>query len=334
MLKRRKRLAPEINIWGMQLLFNQLLNEINFAGRLLFVCHKNPDPDTVGSALALGGFVESLGKKADYFCADEIPENFSFLKNAALFKNDSAVFGDDYDLVIFCDCSELARCGVPDVLNFKRQPWICIDHHLFKEKIGNWELRNERASANCEIIYKFLKFHNHFICPDTATMLLAGILIDTNFLSNSATESEIVSVAAELCSLGADYRAVVKSFYLNKNPKVLKLWGLSFARLKHNKESGITTTAILAGDSAGCEEAEEALGGLSNFLSAVLKSDIIMVLEERKGAVKGSLRTIKENISVAKIAEEYGGGGHAKAAGFICLGKLVEREDEWAIEKN
>ncbi|MFH1193603.1 MAG: DHH family phosphoesterase [bacterium] len=317
----------------MQLLFNQLLNEINRAGRVLFVCHINPDPDTVGSALALGGFVESLGKKADYFCADEIPDNFNFLKNAALFKNDAALFGADYDLVIFCDCSELSRSGVENILDCKRQPWVCIDHHLFKEKIGDWEVRDDRASANCEIVYKFLKFHNHLICPDTATMLLAGILIDTNFLSNSATKSEIVSVVAELCSLGADYRAVVKSFYLNKNPQVLKLWGLSLARLKHNKESGITTTAILSGDGAGCEEAEEAFSGLSNFLSAVLKSDIIMVLEEREGAVKGSLRTIKDNISVAKIAEEYGGGGHAKAAGFLCPGKLVEKEEEWAIER-
>ncbi|PJA92711.1 MAG: hypothetical protein CO133_01700, partial [Candidatus Komeilibacteria bacterium CG_4_9_14_3_um_filter_37_5] len=37
---------------------------------------------------------------------------------------------------------------------------------------------------------------------------------------------------------------------------------------------------------------------------------------------KGSLRTTKDHIDVARLAKELGGGGHQKAAGFTIEGRL------------
>ena len=58
-----------------------------------------------------------------------------------------------------------------------------------------------------------------------------------------------------------------------------------------------------------------------------------MVLKEIENGVRGSLRTASDNVNVAKIAEEYGGGGHQKAAGFICEGGIIEDEEEWRVER-
>ncbi|MFA5133504.1 MAG: DHH family phosphoesterase [Patescibacteria group bacterium] len=316
----------------MRLLFNQLADEISRRESFLFVCHRNPDPDTIGSALALGGYIESLGKKADYFCIDKIPYNFSFLK-IGYFSKDPTLFLKNYDAVIFIDCAESGRSGIKDVLQYKKQIWISVDHHLLRDQFADLEIRNPEASATAEIIYKFFTHIGAGINMDSATALLAGILIDTDFLSNAAATDESIKMAGELTSLGADYRSVVRAFHMNKNAKLLRLWGIAFSRLKYNKEKGIASTAIFKEDMEECPELDDALSGLSGFLNAILKTDIIMVFDNRSDLVKGSLRTARENINVAKIAEEYGGGGHAKAAGFMCPGKLVERENEWAIEK-
>jgi len=318
----------------MFILFNHLLNEINRRDKFLFVCHRNPDPDTVGSALALGTFIESLGKKADYFCIDKIPNNFLFLKNADCFSGDAVMFLNNYDAVIFVDCAEMSRCGVQNVPRKEGQIWISVDHHLLRENFADIEVRDQRASATAEIIYKFFLHIGAKINCDMATALLSGILIDTSFLSNAAASNESIRISGELSSLGADYRCIVRAFYMNKNPKMLKLWGLALSRLKYNEEKGMATTALFLEDVEECVELDDASSGLSSFLSATLKYNIIMVFEGKKDGIKGSLRTVKDDINVAKLAAEYGGGGHAKAAGFLCAGKLIETENEWIVEKN
>ena len=42
--------------------------------------HVSPDPDTIGSTLALKLMLEQIGKKVDVFCDSEKNLNYSFLK--------------------------------------------------------------------------------------------------------------------------------------------------------------------------------------------------------------------------------------------------------------
>ena len=316
----------------MILQFNQLQQAIEGADDILFVCHQNPDPDTIGSALALGGYINSFGKKAKYFCKDKLTDNFLFLKGAKEFSQNIDLFSEDNDLVIFVDCSELSRCGVEKVLDYKNQFWVNIDHHTDKERVADLTIRDADAVAACEIVFGFLQHAGFFVDTNTATALLAGVLIDTNFLSNSATKGESVAIAGELSGLGADYRNILKSFCFNKNQEILKVWGMALSRLKYNKEKDLTTTAILRDDINEDKNLNEAMDGFSNFLNAILKSNVVMVLSEYDNKIRGSIRTCREDIDVTKIAEQYGGGGHQKAAGFMCEGKLAEGEDEWKID--
>ena len=55
-----------------------------------------------------------------------------------------------------------------------------------------------------------------------------------------------------------------------------------------------------------------------------------MILTEREGKVKGSLRTLRDEVNVAEIAAAYGGGGHTKAAGFTVPGQL-QKEIRWKV---
>ena len=72
----------------MKFLFNQLNYKIAESNSILLISHHNPDPDTIGSTLALGFYIEALGKATDYFCIDEISSNFSFIKGTTKFNSD------------------------------------------------------------------------------------------------------------------------------------------------------------------------------------------------------------------------------------------------------
>lgn len=318
----------------MKLLFGQLNEKITKAEKILFICHRNPDPDCIGGALALGKFVEGKNKKASYFCYDELADNFLFLNGADKFSTDKGLFGADFDLFIFIDCSEVARCGMQNVFDFKKQPWINIDHHLDIERTADLTIRDSNAAAACEIIYQFFLYNNFHFGAAIATALLAGILVDTTFLSNAATNARSVKIISELTALGGDYRKILKSFFLNKSPEVLRIWGTALARLKYDKEKDMAMTAIFKDDvKSDDRNLNEATEGFSNFLTGIIASNIVLVLKEVEGGVKGSLRTNSDGVDVSKIAAEYGGGGHRRAAGFTCPGKIVEKENEWAVEK-
>lgn len=78
----------------------------------------------------------------------------------------------------------------------------------------------------------------------------------------------------------------------------------------------------------------EDLTGVVDFLNSIPKAKYtVLYTEDDKGNVKASLRTQHDDVNVAKIAEEYGGGGHPKAAGYRVPGKL-QKQTCWKIEKD
>ena len=64
-----------------------------------------------------------------------------------------------------------------------------------------------------------------------------------------------------------------------------------------------------------------------NFLLLLKNAEILILLrEEDDGKIKGSIKS-KGTLVVNTIAQEFGGGGHEFAAGFIVTGTLSEVRD-------
>jgi phosphoesterase RecJ-like protein len=312
--------------------FNQLQSILSGARDILLVAHRNPDPDTVGGALAFGDYLKNTGKNVSYFCADKLPTNFYFLAGSTDFSAGHDLFLTKHDLTIFVDCGEISRAGIPNALASKQNPWIKIDHHLTSEPFMDLEIRYPHFGATCELIFQFFEHAGFGASPAAATALLAGILTDTTFLSNAATSDATVKTAGRLVALGADYGAAIRAFQMNKNLELLKLWGAAFARLKYDAQNRLATTALFKDDLQGTEP-EEALSGLSGFLIGAMQTDAVAIYFESPKGIRGSLRSVTDDFNVSKMAEIYGGGGHKKAAGFTCMGKILEKENTWTIEK-
>ena len=83
----------------------KILAEINKAKNILLNCHKGPDPDSIGSALALFLVLKNMGKNVEIICPNPIFTYIKFLKNADKIK--TVNFSDfdfaRYDLFITQD---------------------------------------------------------------------------------------------------------------------------------------------------------------------------------------------------------------------------------------
>lgn len=304
--------------------------------KILLVSHKKPDGDTAGALGALYLHLTDLKKDVDTFCVDPLSANLASLIPIAPYNNDKAGLDINiYDTVVALDCGEIKQTGIEDLLRgrFEHTRLINIDHHFTNDNYGDVNLVNPEASSTSEIMYELLKRNQVPVTRDMANCLLTGILTDTTYFSNGATTIDSVKYASELMAHGANMNKITLNIWRNKNLDALKLWGDVFDRLTFNPEYKITTAIITSDLLADRDLPDDTLDGVANFLTSIHYSKVILVLTQRdENTIKGSLRTIYDDIDVSALAKRFGGGGHKKAAGFTLTGKLTYNNGDWRIE--
>ena len=187
-------------------------------------------------------------------------------------------------------------------------------------------------SVGIEIIMKLVQRINLLIDKYIATALLTGIVTDTAHFSNPATSANSLKIAGELLRAGANLNLIRGWTLKNKKIAALKIWGKVLSRLYKNEEYNMAITAFAASDMVEGNLLDEEVEGLSNFLNHLGGAKIMLLLREKEdGTIKASLRTTASDVDVSKIALAFGGGGHAKAAGFTIKGKLVEENGGWRV---
>ncbi|MEK7655583.1 MAG: DHH family phosphoesterase [Patescibacteria group bacterium] len=301
---------------------------INDAERILLISDGAPDGDSIGATTAMLGWLLGEQKHVEAFSIEPLPRSLAFLDHAHRITGDTGVFDNHYDLVLTFDASDPKRSGITEHLPRLHKPAhvVVFDHHATNPLYGDTNAVFTDASSTCEIMHRFFEENGVRIDACMATSLLTGITYDTSSFTNGATTISGMNMAAQLFRAGARHTDIIKSLIQNKSVDSLKLWGLALSRLHYDKSRDLATTYFLA-DDLKAPGSEETVEGLSNFLNFVCAdSDTILVLRETKdGQVRGSIRSIGRDIS--KLAAQYGGGGHKKAAGFSVKGKIEVTEN-------
>ncbi len=199
----------------MEEIFKQLTQLIKNSDKVIFMTHQNMDLDGFASILALSKIVSSF-KKDNYILIDNNPKNISVKKSIEklkqtklefnyIYKKNAPGYLTDNTIIIILDVHKPTMLEMPSLL-MKTNNIIVIDHHIkCKQYIQNTILNyiNSNMSSTIEIIAGYLKFMNKTVDPVIATMMLAGIEIDTNSF-NVKTTSTTFETAAFLMNIGAD----------------------------------------------------------------------------------------------------------------------------------
>ncbi len=315
----------------MQEQFLQAKRLIDKSQKILSISHKRPDGDTLGASCALYWGLKGMGKDVDMACIDEVPERFAFLPDIKRIIHEFDF--RDYDLIIVSDAgaSYMTRYHevYPDI--FKGDvPVINIDHHTSNDNFGKVNIVDAKSASATVIMYHFFNFLNIRITPNIAVALLTGIYNDTGSLMHSNTTLEVFEIAGKLMELGGKVHVVARNLFRTTPISTLKLWGKVLENARVNDE-GVTVSVVTWRDFEECEAGSDEISGVVDMLNSVPGTKYTCLLnEDQNGNVKGSFRTQREDVDVAALAGQFGGGGHKKAAGFTLPGRIHE-ETHWKI---
>lgn len=302
------------------------------AKRVLCICHRNPDGDAIGSLLGIGMLLEQAfpDKKISMHCVDPVPETFTFLPGASRVLPPPQLQAGD--AAIFVDCAEPKLTEMHEThpqLFDGTYPTVNIDHHPSNPKTATHNFVLPNAASACEIVVKIADMLQWEIKPDVATCLLTGVYTDTGGLLHSNATPDVYRTVARLLRSGARQQLIVSAVFRTAKVSTLKLWGRVLEKIGVTEEGG-AISAVTEGDfrATGADYAE--LAGAIDYVNAVPGMRFSLVLSERDGKVKGSLRTLRDDVDVSEMAGRFKGGGHKKAAGFAVEGKL-KPELRWKV---
>jgi phosphoesterase RecJ-like protein len=294
------------------------------ARRIALVSHRDPDPDTIGSALALGLGLESLGKEVSWHCADPVPEQQRFLHGSERFTQDPPP--PNVDLVVTVDFGSVERAKFalpsgPTLVN--------IDHHASNDNFGTANLVDATSAASAELVSRVIDALGIKWTPEMATAALVGIMTDTGSFQFPSTDARALERAARLREAGADLQAITYNIFRNKRFEALKLWGFAFSRLAREHGGQLVWTEIRAGDIEAAEARDEDISGLVEQVARSAGMRVALLFNEQRGSVKVSCRTSQwePSVDASALMARYGGGGHVRAAGALIEGDLAEIRD-------
>ncbi|MFA6522888.1 MAG: DHH family phosphoesterase [Candidatus Peribacteraceae bacterium] len=246
-------------------------------------------------------------------------------------KKSDVTFGEGekkFDLIVVVDTADLALLGsvYTDHMDlFSDTPILNIDHHISNVRFGQIHLIDPTAASATEVLYHWFQQVPDWrerITSDLATLLLTGLITDTRSFQNPNTTPRSLETAAELLDRGARQQEIIKHLYKTKPLTTLKIWGRALNRIQMDKASRIVWSAVSVEDLQEMDaKAPETHGILDELISTIPDADVhVLFTETEPGNLKASMRSSAAIDASRLAAETYGGGGHARAAGFKVRG--------------
>lgn len=284
------------------------------ANSVALVCHISPDGDTVGSALAVRLGLLEMGKNVTLYCQDKIPEVLSFLPGAGLFRMPETA-DEPFDLLLCLDVSDEKRMGRCNELLANAAHTAQIDHHGTNTCYCQENAVDGSAPANCLIVYELLQRLGCTVTADAALCLAVGLSTDTGHLVYNSTTPEAFRVMGELVEKGAPIAEAYRRLYRERPPRQVALLAKALHSLTFHHEGAITSIRLTQKDFADCGALSEDAEIIVNYGLDVLGVRMcVFAREQADGSIKLSLRAIAP-YQVSGVAQRFGGGGHAQAAG-------------------
>ncbi len=286
--------------------------------RFLLTTHVRPDGDGLGAMLALAAALEQLGKSARMVVASTLPPRYDFLDPARRVQR-LHLPGDEYrdsDAVVVLDTGTWNQLG--DFGTLLRQldcPRAVIDHHLTQDDLGAQRFVDTSAEATGRLVHEAITALGAPLGPQAAHCLFVALAMDTGWFRHRNTTPATLDLAARLVAAGARPTDAYEALFEQNTLGRLRLTGLVLSRLQVVHDGLVCFTEIHHDDYAATGSVPQDSEDLVNYTRSVVGTEVgLLFMEQPRGGIKVSLRS-RQRVDVARIAEQFGGGGHRLASG-------------------
>ena len=299
--------------------------------RFLLVCHVRPDCDALGSELAMARILEHLGKDALLVNDFRVPPTLRFLdsqgKVRQLGVDVPAERLADREVIIVLDTSAWLQLGkMADVLRVSAAVKVVIDHHASADDLGATLCKDVEADATGRLVAEAADALGVPIAPQIAEPLFAALATDTGWFRFATARAESFRLAARLVDAGAAPDRLFRQLYEADSIGRLRLIGRTLARTMTELDGRLIHTWIEQADFQATGALPTDTEDIINMTLAVGGTQMAFILVElASGALKLSLRS-RCDVDCARLAEQFGGGGHRRAAGATLPGPLAEAQ--------
>jgi phosphoesterase RecJ-like protein len=302
---------------------------VNAHQRFVITTHVRPDPDGLGSQLALADVLEGMGKEVQTVIASKWPPRYDFLdpnKRIARFEPP----GDaqrNVEVIFVLDTGTWNQLGdFGDWMKTAPAAKVVIDHHLTQDDLGGVALVDTSAEATGRLIYEAAQALKQPLSPWAASCLFAALATDTGWFRHKNTTPATFALAEKLQQAGADPNYLYDAIYEQNTAPRLNLLGLVLQRIRVIENGAIAYSEVLVGDYAKTgaipQDTEDAVGYTRSITGVEVG---LLFLEQPAGGIKVSFRS-RSKIDVAKIAAQFGGGGHRLASGATLNTSLADAQ--------
>ena len=294
--------------------------------KVVVTMHQKPDPDAMGSSLALAGVLLQLGHEVTVISPTNWPDFLKWMPGskkvidfeASREKGMAALEAAEW---VFClDFNALYRtkhmAAKLAELNCVK---ILIDHHEQPEtQAFDYGISLTAKSSTSEMVYDFIKEsgNEQLISEDIAACLYAGIIGDTGSFRFPATTSHVHEMVADLKRRGLDHAIIHENLYDNFLEDRLRFIGhVLLHRMEIFYEYNAALIAIPKSDLIKFNIRTGDTEGLVNYPLTIQGIRLAGLVIDRDEERKWSFRS-KGDVDVNAFARKYfNGGGHLNASG-------------------
>lgn len=299
---------------------------------ILITTHAKPDGDAIGSAVALAHALTLAGKSVELWIMPPIPEPLRIIAD----RFPTHLVGDEHggypemepDRIVIVDTGSWSQLeSFRDWLEPRWARCTIIDHHLKGDDVAVARFILPTAAATAEIIAHLIDLIDIPIDELIGEALFVGIASDTGWFRFSNTYPATHELAARLLRFGVDHSRLYRLTEQGERPEKLALLQRALDSLEFIGTVGVMMTLRNEDfdESGAWLEETERFVDLPQMVAHV--ETVILLTETPDGTIRLSFRSKPgpDAIDVSALASEFGGGGHARAAGAKVQNKPLDQ---------
>lgn len=291
----------------------------------ILLSHVRPDGDAIGSQIALGHSLEEMSKTVHYVNEDGLPANLTFMPGSGKMQSPPSE-PIDAEVCIALDCATRPRLG-DNALHAASQAklWINIDHHVSNPKYGDMNHIDSASPATGQIVYQLITENQMPLPDETRDAIYVAVSTDTGSFQYSNTTAATYEMAADLVRRGLDVGTINSLTYDNNPYRKIELLRSLLNTLELQDDGRVAhwelPCSVKEKYKLQPEDTEDQID-LIRGIEGVIVAAFFEELPE--GKVRVSLRAKDSSVDVCAIAQQFGGGGHPRAAGIRMPGPLSD----------
>jgi phosphoesterase RecJ-like protein len=314
----------------MMLDWTPLADLVETKDRFLLTTHVRPDGDALGSEIGMAGLLRQRGKDVRVVNSSATPPRYDFLDSESrLLEHYRAETHPaslaDREVVIILDLSSWNQLG--DMVGFIREfkgTRLVIDHHVSEDDLKAIVLKDTAAEATGTLVLSAIRALGGTLTPDIATGLWTAIAMDTGWFRHSSTRPSTLRDAADLIEAGAQADQIYRKLFERNTLGRLRLIGDTLGKMRIELGGRIAYTTVSFDDLTRTGAIPQDSEDLIDFTVSLRGVEIgLLFIEQARGGAKVSFRS-RNGVDCARLAGEFGGGGHRAAAGATIPGPMSE----------